>query len=379
MALITRCPGCGTAFRVTPLDLQAHGGDVRCGRCAHIFSGYASLAKVREPESAGPAENEETEEIGQAEAALAPGSPVVEEPDTSNAEKRVTTAETTAPSGNLEVPLVSGHPERRGHPESAGAAQTVPEEDVGSASPFASASSGHFGLDAGEKKTGTEDLGAGWVPSPDVHTAERSETFYGTRQEELSPPFDEVQGATPESLDKQYLAPQDDAYNPAHPLPDFLAWGIASIFLLFTLAAQTVYAYRAEISAMAPGARLYIEQYCKLLQCGIPSAPQYAKLLNIESSDMQADPQRQGINALTALVRNYASYPQAYPLVQLTLIDAQDRPLASRTFPPPAYLERDVDFVEPVAPNGEFNIGLHIDSGDLNAAGYRLLLLYPAS
>lgn len=376
MALITRCPGCGTAFRVTPLDLQAHGGDVRCGRCAHIFSGYASLAKVREPESAEHAERGENEEIGQAEAASGLGDPINEEPDSFKAEKPVTATETTATSRNLEVPLVSGHP------ESARAAQTVPEENknIGSASPFASAPSEHIGLDAGEKKTATEGLGTGWAPPPDGHTAERSETFYGdTRQEERSPPFDEVQGAAPESLDKQYLAPQDDAYNSAHPFRDSLAWGIASLFLLFTLAAQTVYAYRTEISAMAPGARPYIEQYCKLLQCGISPAPQYAKLLNIESSDMRADPQRQGVNALTALVRNYASYPQAYPLVQLTLIDAQDRPLASRTFPPPAYLEKDVDFVEPVAPNGEFNIGLHIDSGDLNAAGYRLLLLHPAS
>ena len=340
MALITRCPGCGTAFRVTPLDLQAHGGDVRCGRCAHIFSGYASLAKVREPESAEPAENGETEEIGQAEAASGPGAPIAEEPDSSKAEKPVAAAETTATSRNLEVPLVSGGP-----PESA-----------------------------------AEGLGAGWAPPPEGHTAERGETLYdGTRQEERSPLFDEVQGATPENLDEQYLAPQGDAYNHAHPFRDTLAWGIASFFLLFTLAAQAVYAYRTEISAMAPGVRSYIEQYCKLLQCGIPQAPQYVKLLNIESSDMRADPQRQGVNVLTALVRNYASYPQAYPLVQLTLIDAQDRPLASRTFPPPAYLEKDVDFVEPVAPNGEFNIGLNIDSGDLNAAGYRLLLLYPAS
>lgn len=375
MALITRCPGCGTAFRVTPLDLQAHGGDVRCGRCAHIFSGYASLAKVREPESAEPAENGETEEIGQAEAASGREGAIAEEPDGTKAEKPVTAAETTATSRNLEVPLVSG-----GHPESAGAAQTVPEENIGSAFPFASAPSGHIGLDAGGKKTAAEGLGAGWAPPPEGHTAERGETLYdGTRQEERSPLFDEVQGATPENLDEQYLAPQDDAYNHAHPFRDSLAWGIASLFLLFTLAAQTVYAYRTEISAMAPGARSYIEQYCKLLQCGIPQAPQYAKLLNIESSDMRADPQRQGVNVLTALVRNYASYPQAYPLVQLTLIDAQDRPLASRTFPPPAYLEKDVDFVEPVAPNGEFNIGLNIDSGDLNAAGYRLLLLYPAS
>ena len=52
MALITRCPNCATTFRVTPLHLQAHGGDVRCGRCAQIFNGFASLATMQEPEAA---------------------------------------------------------------------------------------------------------------------------------------------------------------------------------------------------------------------------------------------------------------------------------------------------------------------------------------
>ena len=55
MSLITQCPNCATTFRVTPLDLQAHGGDVRCGRCAHIFNGYSMLATLRELEPARPA------------------------------------------------------------------------------------------------------------------------------------------------------------------------------------------------------------------------------------------------------------------------------------------------------------------------------------
>jgi len=44
MSMITTCPACGTTFRVTPQQLQAHHGTVRCGRCAHIFDGFQSLA-----------------------------------------------------------------------------------------------------------------------------------------------------------------------------------------------------------------------------------------------------------------------------------------------------------------------------------------------
>ena len=43
MILTTRCPNCGTAFRVQPVQLSARGGKVRCGKCTHVFDGVAAL------------------------------------------------------------------------------------------------------------------------------------------------------------------------------------------------------------------------------------------------------------------------------------------------------------------------------------------------
>lgn len=51
MALVTRCPHCSTTFRVTPLHLQAHGGDVRCGHCSQVFNGFSTLTTVQVPET----------------------------------------------------------------------------------------------------------------------------------------------------------------------------------------------------------------------------------------------------------------------------------------------------------------------------------------
>lgn len=50
MALVTLCPGCRTTFRVTPNQLKAHGGDVRCGQCQQIFNSFATLITVDESE-----------------------------------------------------------------------------------------------------------------------------------------------------------------------------------------------------------------------------------------------------------------------------------------------------------------------------------------
>lgn len=48
MALVTLCPGCNTTFRIHSVQLQAHGGDVRCGCCQRIFNGFATLITVNE-------------------------------------------------------------------------------------------------------------------------------------------------------------------------------------------------------------------------------------------------------------------------------------------------------------------------------------------
>ena len=43
MSLITQCPKCGTRFRVSPEQLEARGGKVRCGLCLNIFDGREPL------------------------------------------------------------------------------------------------------------------------------------------------------------------------------------------------------------------------------------------------------------------------------------------------------------------------------------------------
>ena len=48
MSMATKCPACGTTFRVTPQQLQAQHGMVRCGRCANVFDGFKMLATLRD-------------------------------------------------------------------------------------------------------------------------------------------------------------------------------------------------------------------------------------------------------------------------------------------------------------------------------------------
>ena len=45
MSLITRCPTCGTTFRVQSSQLAAHSGTVKCGKCGGVFNGVAALVE----------------------------------------------------------------------------------------------------------------------------------------------------------------------------------------------------------------------------------------------------------------------------------------------------------------------------------------------
>lgn len=54
MSLITRCPACGTMFKVVPDQLRISEGWVRCGQCAEVFDAAASLHEPEVAEAPAP-------------------------------------------------------------------------------------------------------------------------------------------------------------------------------------------------------------------------------------------------------------------------------------------------------------------------------------
>ncbi len=91
MSIVTQCPNCGTQFRVTPPQLQAQHGMVRCGRCAQVFDGFKTLATLAESTApvALPAVEVLSERIAPAQAAV---------PDTPSAQPVPTPIPTPVPT-----------------------------------------------------------------------------------------------------------------------------------------------------------------------------------------------------------------------------------------------------------------------------------------
>ena len=153
-------------------------------------------------------------------------------------------------------------------------------------------------------------------------------------------------------------------------------WASASVVAAILLVLQASYYFRVEIAARLPGLKPGMTRLCAQLNCSIP-LPQKIDLLSIESSELEADPAQDNIITLHALLRSRASYPLAYPIIELTLTDTQDNALARRFFSPAEYMSPKTDEKRGFPANREANIKLHLNTTDLKPAGYRLFLFYP--
>lgn len=86
--MVTRCPKCGTAFRITSAQLESAKGAVRCGSCLHVFKAQSNL--VTKP-AASPQ----------------PITTKVESPISSLAKTIATPKTTTSPPKAVEKPSVA--------------------------------------------------------------------------------------------------------------------------------------------------------------------------------------------------------------------------------------------------------------------------------
>ena len=107
-----------------------------------------------------------------------------------------------------------------------------------------------------------------------------------------------------------------------------------------------------------------------------PSVCLHPDLLNIETSNLEADPQQANLVSLNAILRNRSVFAQEYPQLELTITNTQDQMIARRIFTPREYA-RHADLNRGMTPNEEVTVKLYLDLVDLTASGYRVYLFYP--
>ena len=180
---------------------------------------------------------------------------------------------------------------------------------------------------------------------------------------------------TPPTLAERIELVADQPVTPA-PRDKQWPWITGNVDLLLILLLQGSYFFRTELAVRLPGLKPALVGACAALDCEVP-LPRNTEQIGIDSSSLEAHPQTPSQITLHALLRNHAPYPQAYPNLELSLNNLDDRPLARRILQPKDYLPANQSEEIGLAARRELDIALNLDVADLNPAGYRLFLFYP--
>jgi predicted Zn finger-like uncharacterized protein len=259
MSLITACPACSTNFFVKTEQLNAHHGDVRCGKCSHVFNALERLGEIEE-------------------------SPI---------------AEIVQPISQPEIPPVS-------IPLTPPSAKPVETPAI-----------------FGEVKSKSNPLSSG---------KRRAKVVW--------------------------------------PYYTF------SLILILIGGLQTVYFLRTPIATQWPETKPLLSSACDLMGC-IVELPKDISQLLIDDSDLQEDAEHEDVIRLSTLLINNAPFAQAYPLLELTLTDKNDRPVLRRAFTAKEYMAEGTDLNAGIPAGEELQIKLALTSGDIEVSGYRVFIAYP--
>lgn len=94
---------------------------------------------------------------------------------------------------------------------------------------------------------------------------------------------------------------------------------------------------------------------------------------------VNAHPQRENALQIDFIFRNNATYPQAFPLVELNFTDLNRRLLANRLFSPDEYLDPELQQFELLPAGASVQIQLEIVDPGPEAINYSLALRHPGA
>ena len=147
-----------------------------------------------------------------------------------------------------------------------------------------------------------------------------------------------------------------------------------SVVLLLILVAQGAITFRNALAARFPAAKPALVSSCAVLGCRVELPAQIDNLV-IETGELTT--LGGGAYAFTTLLRNQGAVAQAWPSLELSLTDANDKPLVRRVFAPRDYLAAETPMANGLAPRVEQAIKLHFRVDDLQPSGYHIAVFYP--
>lgn len=362
MALATKCPQCGSMFRVVADQLKLRGGLVRCGQCRTVFDAIGSLAYVEEAtlpaprqvvepvkETAPTATERSDAAAARSGASAAAASPAKERGRSGSDRKRKVLGPATtlriAP-GAAPVATIS-----QSLPPPAGARVTrplaIPEE---------------------------ASVGVPTLLVDPSRAAAVDSSLAGIEVIEM-PPLHELEAA-PADTEQQTPAFIREAERPPPPRGFSIVFTGGTALLALLAVAQLAVIFRSDAISYWPGTRPLLSQVCEVFGCtlGWPTQPDQLAVIGSELQSIAGT----DVLELTAVIRNRAAFTQALPSLEVTLSDTQNRPVARKVFAPVDYLaasgEPRTRIDEGLAAGADLTIRVYLEARGIQAAGF---LVYP--
>ncbi|MBS0448079.1 MAG: zinc-ribbon domain-containing protein [Proteobacteria bacterium] len=317
MSLATRCPSCGTVFRVVQDQLKVSEGWVRCGRCDEVFSaleGLFDLERDAAPPWPRPADDARFEPAAHAiEPALPP----------------TTDGSDPALVERIDAELF-GVAERDAAP--------IEPRYVAADEPAAEAALGHVEPRFDEPPVDPQPRGEAWLEP--AHGAPEF-VRHADRQARWQRP----------AMRRALVA--------------------ASVVLLLLLALQWILHFRDTAAARWPALRPALAGWCSAWHCSL-DAPRRIEDVSVENTTLT---RASGPDAfrLTVTLRNRGALTVAMPSIDLSLTDNAGQLIARRALAPGDFRVASAL----LAPGSEAPLQLLLTAGTPRVTGYTVEIFYP--
>ncbi len=334
MSLITRCPACGTQFRVVPDQLKISDGWVRCGQCSQVFDAQALLVGAAAApvahDFADTTADDEPEYVPPPLHAVPEGlSPPTHESAPEPDLQWTTPLEPAVAPGPVPEPLPAPAPEPEPEPEPeplpATAAEPEPEPEPE------------------------------WVPEPE-------------------PALEAAAAPEPPLADVSFVRQARRRAFWQRPAVRASLVGLA-VLLGLLLAGQVALQQRDLLAQQSPALRPVLEALCQPLGCRV-GPPRRIESLVIDNSNFSR--LRTDAYRLAVTLANQSPTAVAMPALELTLTDSQDQPILRRVIPP---AELGTGAAGVIGANAQWSATLTVavtpNAATSRIVGYRLLAFYP--
>jgi predicted Zn finger-like uncharacterized protein len=386
MSLITRCPACGTMFKVVADQLKVSQGWVRCGHCTEVFDASAYLV----PDDAW---------------VLAPSALMPDDPAAAGHEAPLPAHDEGLPSGSspdsVEPSIAPEHDE------------ALAADQLSLSPPLQEQDDARVGTDvlnrASWKQT-REDYPYLETPSENVDTpmadvSLRRANLVHTASIDVSGaewPFlvdSSVADADLQPVDVTHDERPDevsfvrDARRKVFWKKPLVRWflGMTSFLLVLALASQWAMHEKDTVAASQPQLAPLLHKLCAVLHCEVRLPRHIASVVIDSSSFKKLGPD---VYHLSFSLKNTGAIPLAMPSLEITLTDTRDRALVRRVLAPAQYGAGDGPLAAHFAMAGTVTMKVS-DDGEtvrspppaasapsapltsLRVAGYRILAFYP--